>query len=312
MFCGLITFILYVNLQLMKKLLRRMERINTLIEQQCTVLAVLAVVLVYNMNHFINFDSLNSSEVILENIPWHYHNRFFIAGFSVLFIAIFSYFAAFYEINMMFSINTLLSSICIIGLIVLSVTNEVTLSMISEKVDDKCLFVLPHFSQDFLMERGCEMKYTSFETNLQDMSCPKEQVTRIWEDNINLLAEDQKVVYGCLNQDCCSQVSNTITGRFNIVTVTLLVIVVYLLIFIVNMQYMFKVISRYNIRFLNHNGDHFNFGLIAVATLLFLYMRFFAKWEQMGPPVVDFTPIVPKKNEVFTYYDIKDPKIKKE
>jgi hypothetical protein len=33
------------------------------------------------------------------------------------------------------------------------------------------------------MERGCEMKYTSYEVNLQDMNCPKEEVTRIWEDN---------------------------------------------------------------------------------------------------------------------------------
>lgn len=32
LFCSLITFILYVNMQLMKKLLRRMEKINTLIE----------------------------------------------------------------------------------------------------------------------------------------------------------------------------------------------------------------------------------------------------------------------------------------
>ena len=73
MFCGLITFILYVNMQLMKKLLRRMERINTLVEQQCTVLAIFSVVLVFNMQHFINFDSINANEVLLENIPWHYH-----------------------------------------------------------------------------------------------------------------------------------------------------------------------------------------------------------------------------------------------
>ena len=183
MFCGLITFILYVNMQLMKKLLRRMERINTLIEQQCTVLAVFSCVLVYNMQHFINFDSMNASEVLTENIPYHYHNRFFIAGFFLLFISIFSYFAAFYEVNLMFSVNTLLSSIAIIVMIVLSITNEVTSSMIAEKIDDKCLFILPEFSQDFLMERGCESKYTSFEVNLQDMSCPKEEVTRIWEDN---------------------------------------------------------------------------------------------------------------------------------
>lgn len=146
MFCGLITFILYVNMQLMKKLLRRMERINTLIEQQCTVIAVFACVLIFNVQHFINFDSLNASEVLTENIPYHYHNRFFIAGFFLLFISLFSYFAAFYEVNLMFSVNTLLSSVAIIIMIVLSVTNEVTSTMIAEKIDDKCLFILPEFS----------------------------------------------------------------------------------------------------------------------------------------------------------------------
>lgn len=118
------------------------------------------------MNHFINFDSMNASEVLLENIPFHYHNRFYIAGFSLLFVSIFSYLAAFYEVNMMFSINTLLCSVAIIALIVLSITNEVASSMVSEKMDSKCLFILPEFSQDFLMERGCEMKYTSYQANL--------------------------------------------------------------------------------------------------------------------------------------------------
>lgn len=118
------------------------------------------------MNHFINFDSTNASEVLLENMPWHYHNRFFLAGFLLLFIAIFSYFAAFYEVNLMFSVNTLLSSVAIVVMILLSITNEVTSSMIAEKIDDKCLFILPEFSQDFLMERGCESKYTSYEVNL--------------------------------------------------------------------------------------------------------------------------------------------------
>jgi hypothetical protein len=119
-------------MQLMKKLLRRMERINTLLEQQCVILAIFACVLIFNMQHFINFDSENASEMLLENIPWHYHYRFFLAGFLLLFISIFSYFAAFYEVNMMFSVNTLMSSVAIVVMIVLSITNEVTSSMIVE------------------------------------------------------------------------------------------------------------------------------------------------------------------------------------
>ena len=67
---------------------------------------------------------------------------------------------------------------------------------------------------------------------------------------------------------------------------------------------MFKIISRYNVRYLNHNGDLLNLALILVATAMFLCMRFLISFEQMGPPMVDFTPIVPKKSEVYAYYDI--------
>ena len=75
---------------------------------------------------------------------------------------------------------------------------------------------------------------------------------------------------------------------------------------------MLKVIQRYHIRFLNHKGDHFNLALILVATGFFLYARFLTNFSQMGPPVVDFPAIVPKKGEIYSYYDIKDSKIKKE
>lgn len=87
----------------------------------------------------------------------------------------------------MFSINTLLCSLAIILMLVLSVTNQITSKMIAEKLEDKCLFVLPQFPQDYLMERGCDMKYLTFSDKVQDLTCSKQDVARIWEDNINLL-----------------------------------------------------------------------------------------------------------------------------
>lgn len=45
-FCGLISFILFVNMQLMKKISRRMERINTYIQMQASFLIILASVFV--------------------------------------------------------------------------------------------------------------------------------------------------------------------------------------------------------------------------------------------------------------------------
>ena len=135
----------------------------------------------------INFDHENASEILKEDIPTHYHARYFWAALYLMFIAVFSYIASYQEVNIMFSINTLLCSIAIILMLVLSITNQITSKMIAEKLEDKCLFVLPQFPQDYLMERGCDMKYLTFSDKVQDLTCPKQDVARIWEDNINLL-----------------------------------------------------------------------------------------------------------------------------
>ena len=49
-FCGLITFLLFTSMQLMKKLVRRMERISSLIQVQSTSLAVMALVFLIVVN----------------------------------------------------------------------------------------------------------------------------------------------------------------------------------------------------------------------------------------------------------------------
>jgi len=150
-----------------------------------------------------NFDNVNASDVILEDMPYHYHNRFFAAAILLMVISIFSYVASFYETNVMFSISTLMSSVAIIIMIVLAVINQITSTLIAEKLEDKCLFVLPQFPQDYLMERGCDSKYLTFADKVTDLTCPKQDVALIWEDNTNMLTQDQKTMYGCVNPDCC-------------------------------------------------------------------------------------------------------------
>lgn len=77
-----------------------------------------------------------------------------------------------------------------------------------------------------------------------------------------------------MNTDCCEQVTTTLSAKFDVVNVSCIVILVYMLFFIVNMQYMLKVIQRYNIRFLNHNGDHGNLITIFVILALLIVAKF--------------------------------------
>ena len=125
------------------------------------------------------------------------------------------------------------------------------------------------------------------------------------------IRDSQKVQFGCMNTDCCDQVTTSLSAKFDVVTVSCIVVLIYMLFFIVNMQYMLKVIQRYNIRFLNHNGDYGNILTILVLFAL-LFVAKFTDFEQIGPPLVDFDAIVPKGKEIYSYYDIRDPKEIKE
>lgn len=84
------------------------------------------------------------------------------------------------------------------------------------------------------MTHGCPVKYSSFHSEFQSLKCQPREISKIWEDNVNLLVQDQKENYGCLNMDCCSQVDILISGRFSVVTVSCLVIAIYLFTFIIN------------------------------------------------------------------------------
>jgi hypothetical protein len=103
-----------------------------------------------------------------------------------------------------------------------------------------------------------------------------------------------------------------IQGRFSLCTVTCIVLAIYLFYFIVNQQYMVKIISRYQARILNHNGDTVSLFLIMGCLLAYIGFRFYAKFDHIGPPESSFDKIVPKGSNLYTYYDIPNPKAKKE
>lgn len=119
------------------------------------------------------------------------------------------------------------------------------------------------------------------------------------------------MTFGCLNMDCCQQVENIISFKFSTLSACCLVLAFYLVLFISNQNYMVKVISRYQIRFLNHRGDLFNFAMILLFTGAYFGAKMYT-YEQIGPPIVDFAKIVPKGSSLYTYYGLPNPKTKKE
>ena len=47
-------------------------------------------------------------------------------------------------------------------------------------------------------------------------------------------------MYGCLNSECCDEVATFIAGQFNLITVALLVMIIFLGMFLVNQWYLIK------------------------------------------------------------------------
>lgn len=80
-------------------------------------------------------------------MPWLFHERYFLISFGVIIISLVAFVGSYYEINVLLNINTFLSLIAIICLILLAVSNEVTSNMILDILEDKdnskCLFVIP-------------------------------------------------------------------------------------------------------------------------------------------------------------------------
>jgi amino acid transporter len=95
----------------------------------------------------INFDSKNASIVITEKMPWLFHERYFLISSGIIMISLVAFVGSYYEINVLLNINTFLSLVAIICLILLAVSNEVTSNMIIDVLEEndnsKCVFVIP-------------------------------------------------------------------------------------------------------------------------------------------------------------------------
>jgi magnesium-transporting ATPase (P-type) len=84
-------------------------------------LLALAFYLVVQLS--INFDGVNSSLVVKNSNPSHFHEKITIFSAFLLFISLVSFGAGYYEYEFMFSINSILSVIAIVGALVIVVVS---------------------------------------------------------------------------------------------------------------------------------------------------------------------------------------------
>ena len=119
----------------MKKLVRRMERLNTLIQMQAVALSAMAVILIVVFSLQMNFDHDNASSLITDQIPAKFHQRFFFLGLLLLAISVISFLASYHETRLLFTINQILCVSAITLLIAFAFSNQVSSTMILESMD---------------------------------------------------------------------------------------------------------------------------------------------------------------------------------
>lgn len=142
--CAVITFMLYISMQLMKKLMRRMERINTVVNIHCFMLSVFAVVMYYLLEITVNFDGVNAAPAIRNQVPWHYHERFLMLSAFLIFLSISSFVGSYLETPLIFSLNSMLTLVGILYCIMLLVITHQTASSVDLEISSgKCPFILP-------------------------------------------------------------------------------------------------------------------------------------------------------------------------
>ena len=105
---------------------------------------------------------------------------------------------------------------------------------------------------------------------------------------------------------CCSQVEQIISFRFAIVTSLLITVCIFLVLFLMSVQYMSLKIQRYQARLLNHKGYFYNLGGLVTSILIFVLVQKYYHFDQIGsgPPVVNFAPINPSPREIASFYGL--------
>jgi hypothetical protein len=149
----------------------------------------------------INFDGTNASSVIINQIPWRFHEKYFALSLFLVFTGAIGFIASYYEIHFIASIDSILSLIGIAAALLLVVATGITSnnmrSLITSSRDKetsslggKCAFVLPQFSQEQLMLHGCPNKYNNYAGTVEELKCKKVEMSRVWEDNRHILVQD--------------------------------------------------------------------------------------------------------------------------
>ena len=127
---------------------------------------------------------------------------------------------------------------------------------------------MPFFHRDFFTTFGCSNKYTQSSNDLSQLTCPKQDISSVWEPNVGVQIDEQTHNYGCLNQRCCVAMISFVKGKFNFLAAFCIVALIFILVAIMNARYMYKKIRKFNTRILSHRRDDTVLVFMVIFTVI--------------------------------------------
>jgi hypothetical protein len=95
---GLISFILFVNLQLMKKIVGRMQRVNSYVQMQASFLVIIALILTNLVSEAMNFNTQNTAQYLNDTVPEKFHQKFYFISYILIAISLISFVGSYKEV----------------------------------------------------------------------------------------------------------------------------------------------------------------------------------------------------------------------
>ena len=75
---------------------------------------------------------------------------------------------------------------------------------------------------------------------------------------------------------------------------------------------MLKIISKYEARILVHDFDCVSFGAIVALTVVLGLAQCFVRFTPISPPVANFETVMPHGQQIYSYYNLPNPKVKQQ
>ena len=128
--------------------------------------------------------------LVQYNQPNYIPELYTYLGAIVVFLAVIIFAAASFESRTMLSFYWVFSILVMLFLIALSVQINISSHILKENMREKCYEVMPKFEQSFYKHFNCASKYTTEGTgDVTHLTCPKQDITLLWEKNLGIPIE---------------------------------------------------------------------------------------------------------------------------